>query len=901
MKRSLFAYLALTVALLVPGLASAVEQTGKIRGKVTDPDGAELIGVTIEATSSAMQGNRSAESSAKGDYWLTGLPPGLYTVRASLDGFESYVADEIRITIGATLTLNITLGTAEVTESVTVTTNRPVIDTSSSSTGQTITREYLQALPVGRSYQSATRLAPGVTGGANPSAMGGSSRENKWLLDGANTSDPVTGTFSFNFNIDAIEEIEVITGAFRAEAQGAMGALFNVRTRSGSDKLEGGVRVFYQNANWSPKRDAVFVPDGRQIEGSEFDRDSQNIDVNAFIGGPIVKQKAWFFTSLRYIRNQSTALGARSPRVFDGFNLFSKITVSPFPRNRFIVSLTNSPANIGNGQQSFLVDPDAQSHQHQNSVVVTGEWKWFITNAIESRVLISHMKSDVDVTPQPCTWRQDDRFKRCKTGQEEGYIDFITPAVWGRVGSRSRDNYTRYSFNDRERTSARAVLSGFLSSPIGTHEIKGGVEASWVKSEITSGTPGNILYVDRLDDADDPSSTVNWYWVERPGTLNQTNTGSTLFAFVQDTWEPTPGLSIDLGVKYERSVLRNDVGDRIVDFNMVSPVGGFSWDPTRTGRMKIFAGGGVIVDQSRLGISSFLDKNGLGFKLYLGDFFDSNSNYSFDQWSGSTGQSNYEKHDKLTVPRTYAAAAGFEVNLGASTVLGVTGQMKLFRNLWEDDDVNYIYNGGGTNTIGVVNGVQDYFFRLRTPTFASRNWFGLVFQLQRTMFKNLLLDINYTLSMTRGLTLTELTAVLDNPTQRPYEYGWLYSDRPHVVKAAAAYQLPFGLMLGGRFNFNSGSRFDRQYYSDRNSGYANYTAPVGTFDTISPWWSIDMRLTYGLKLPYGRLSATAELTNITNNRQATDVSTSALNSNGEYIASGRQPPMSLELGLGYEW
>ncbi len=165
---------------------------------------------------------------------------------------------------------------------------------------------------------------------------------------------------------------------------------------------------------------------------------------------------------------------------------------------------------------------------------------------------------------------------------------------------------------------------------------------------------------------------------------------------------------------------------------------------------------------------------------------------------------------------------------------------------------------------------------------------------------NLLLDINYTYSMTRGLTASPISAALDNPTQRPYEYGWLYIDRPHVIKASAAYLLPLGFQIGGTFNFTTGSRFDRRY-SGKDGGYNNFVAEIGTFDSINPWWSLDIKVMYKLTLPYGRLFVSAELSNVTNNRQATGISSGVLDSAGEYYASGRQAPMNLELGLGYEF
>jgi hypothetical protein len=897
---SLAALLA-TVALL-PARALATEQTGKLRGVVTDPSEQPLEGVLVRVASPSMQGLRTSKTDARGQYWLPGLPPGEYEIQAEYAGFKTHAGKGLRISIGTTLTINIQLRPAEVTESVDVVDERPVIDTSTSTASTVITREHLEMLPVGRSYQSAMRLAPGVTGGANPNALGGSAYENKYLLDGANTTDPVTGTFSFNFNMDAIEEVEVITGAFRAEHGGSLGLINNIRTKSGSNRLEGGLKAYYSNANWSPKRDATFAPDARQIEGSEFDRDSQAFDLNVFLGGPLLRDKIWVFGSFKYIRNVSVAQGARSPRVFDGFNAFGKVTASLFPRNHFVLSVSHNLANISNTIQSVLTDPDAQSAQYQDSLVVNGEWNWYVTDRITWKLQYTHLDSNVDVTPQPCTWRDDERFKACQPGQDEGYIDWVTPAHVGAGGARSTRNGSSYSLNDRRRDSLFATLTGYAVTPIGSHEIKGGAELSWLGADNLAGRPGNIRYYDVLEDPSDPTSTIPYYWVEYQGQLFQRHKGSAIFAFVQDSWEPVAGLTLDIGLKYDRATLRNDEGERIVGFDFLSPVGGVAWDPTGKQILKIFAGGGIVIDESRLAVSNFIDRNGLGYKLYLGEYFDREGNHSFDQYTYFRAQSNYEKYAQLTSPRVYNLVAGFDVQVGGKTSVTVMGNMKLFRHLWEDDEVNFVWNDAGSSTIGVINGLQDDFFRLRTPDEARRNYFSLVVQVRREMWKNLLLDVSYTASSSRGLTDTYITEALDNPTQRPYEYGWLDIDRPHVLKASAAYRLPTRTILGAGFNLTSGSRFDRRFSTSKGfANYVNFTAERGTFDSVKPWWFLDLKITQEIPTPHGKFQIIAELHNVTNNRQATGIATGVLNERGEYFASGRQPPMDLEIGIGYEW
>lgn len=889
--------------LLSPAEVHAAEQTGTIRGRVTDASGKPLQGALVSVASPDLQGVREAKTGPDGTYWLPGLPPGAYDIQASLDGFRPRRIDQQDVAMGSTATIDLALQPATVETTVVVEASRPVVDTRSSTSGSTVTKQMIDDLPVGRSYQSAARLAAGVVGGANPNVKGGASNENKFLLNGANTTDPVTGTFSFNFANCAIKEIEVKTGNFRAEDGGVLGGVINVRTESGSDTLHGGVKAYYNDSRWSPKRDAVYTPNGREVEGTEFDRDSRAFTLEACAGGPVVRKKLWAFAALTYNRVTSTAFGSRTPRIFDGYQLFAKLTATPHRKHRLELSLSSSPAKIENtvqGSSAYLVDPDAQGQQAQDALVITGEWNAY-WDRFNLKVGYDHLNSTVDVTPVACTWKDDDRFKACKEGQEEGYIDFFTPARLGSAGARTTANFSRYSLNRRYADSVRATGTLFVPRALGSHEVKAGVTYRNVRANNLSGRPGNIYYFDRLDDAQDPNSTIEYYWVEVAGPLYARHTGDTLFVFLQDTWEPLRGLTIDAGVKYDHTTMRNDEGERIVGFDSVTPVAGLTWDPSLEQKAKVYVGGGLYIDEGRLGISSFLDKNGTGHKLFLSEYFDGrHSNYSFDAYSHSNGQSTYDRAEKLTFPRTYALTAGFQSRVSTDFKVGMEFSGKWMRNLWEDDETNYIWNSSGTNTIGVINGQQDDFFRLRTPVEGRRNYYALTFNVARNNWKKGFLDLSYTISLTRGLTETQITAALDNPTQEPYEYGWLSADRPHVVTLLGGWETPIGLLISGELRIESGSRFDRQYSSDKGfGGYAIYQSPIGNYDSINTLWYLDLLVKYRLKLPVGRIELSAELSNVTNNRYATGISGGALNASGEYFAAGRQAPMSLELGVGY--
>ena len=146
-----------------------------------------------------------------------------------------------------------------------------MIDTESGNQGSVLTKEFLQRIPAGRSYQAAAQLAAGVTGGANPNIAGASSNENTYMVDGINITDPVTGTFSLNFNFDAIEQLQVLTSAYDPEYGQNLGGSINIVTDSGGNTLQFNLYSEYQNGVWGPKRDEVWAADGTQLAPTDFD------------------------------------------------------------------------------------------------------------------------------------------------------------------------------------------------------------------------------------------------------------------------------------------------------------------------------------------------------------------------------------------------------------------------------------------------------------------------------------------------------------------------------------------------------------------------------------------------------------------------------------------------------
>ncbi|HEU5061463.1 MAG TPA: TonB-dependent receptor [Kofleriaceae bacterium] len=275
--------------------ASAQSNTaGAVHGVVTDKaTGEPLAGVTVVATSTALQGTASAITEADGTYKITNLPPGTYVV-------TFYYAD---ITVKRT---NVPVSVSKVTPAfVKIDQNQaqgevieikgtPTIDTTSTAQGITLDQNYTRNIPIpGRTFESALGAAAGSAGdGLGVSFSGSTSLENQYVVDGVNTTGLTYGTVGSPIINDFIEEIEIITGGYQAEYGRSTGGVVNVVTKSGTNEFHG--TVFSQFTNDFIAKDPTRNP----TQATPIDVESNlvyDMTFGAELGGPIIKDKLWFF------------------------------------------------------------------------------------------------------------------------------------------------------------------------------------------------------------------------------------------------------------------------------------------------------------------------------------------------------------------------------------------------------------------------------------------------------------------------------------------------------------------------------------------------------------------------------------------------------------------------------
>ena len=287
----------------VPGSAQIV--TGALRGVVTDASGAVLPGVTVELAGPALIGGpKTAVTDEKGQYRFPNLAPGQYTVTASLAGFQTTRREAIRVEVGSQFDVDFKMTVGGLSETVNVEGATPMVDTSRSAMTTTVPTELLEATPTARfTFFDVAYMTAGVStarfdnSASRASAFGANVNENQYQLDGADLTAPQTGAAWPWPSTDIIQEVQVIGLGAPAEYGNYQGAVFNVITKSGSNKFMMNANYYWQPEALTGTNVKLENPDTGEMLG--FHRD-QYRDFSLQVGGPVKKDKLWYFGGVQY-------------------------------------------------------------------------------------------------------------------------------------------------------------------------------------------------------------------------------------------------------------------------------------------------------------------------------------------------------------------------------------------------------------------------------------------------------------------------------------------------------------------------------------------------------------------------------------------------------------------------
>ena len=382
-------------------LPSTAEAQSTILGVVKDSSGAVLPGVTVEAASEVLiEKVKTAVTDGEGRYRIVDLRPGTYSVTFTLTGFNTFRRDGVELPAEFTATINGDLRVGTLEETVTVTGESPIVDVSTAVHTQVLDREAIDLVPTGRSIQGMGQLVVGInlnlpdTGGARAmqqtymSTHGMTTANNTVMVDGMMVNGlQGDGAIQSYFNDAMNQEVSYQTSGIGAETA-AGGVRLNMIPREGGNRFSGDFKAAWRPGDWQSDNLTQRHKDGGLETGNATDR---IIDYTFALGGPIRKDKLWFFTSARYfsVNNfiPNTFFDDNSPGVDDQFirSAMGRLTWQLTPRNKLTAYFDEIDKYRGHDMQSSD-DPETASVQWFSPAYNTGSVKW--TSTVTSKMLL---------------------------------------------------------------------------------------------------------------------------------------------------------------------------------------------------------------------------------------------------------------------------------------------------------------------------------------------------------------------------------------------------------------------------------------------------------------------------------------------------------------------------------
>jgi hypothetical protein len=295
---------AIVIALLAAAPALAQKTTGSIRGTTVDADGQALPGVAIVVTGELLgAAQRTTVTSPDGGFMFAAMPIGTFRVMASLDGFQTQAAEEVRVAIGKVATVDFSMPEA-FSEEISVTAETPLIDVASPTFNTRFDFEQVVDLPTRGNFYDLMAVTPGVNqpseGSSSFTAYGSNMKNNQWNIDGVNRTLPDGGYLAWSINEEMVAEYQVLGTGATAEYGNMSGTAFNVVTKSGTNDFHGSVALDYQNPDWVDTN-AESLEEDTPEEARTY-RLERNDNLALTLGGPIVRDKLWFFVGAQWGR-----------------------------------------------------------------------------------------------------------------------------------------------------------------------------------------------------------------------------------------------------------------------------------------------------------------------------------------------------------------------------------------------------------------------------------------------------------------------------------------------------------------------------------------------------------------------------------------------------------------------
>jgi hypothetical protein len=595
---------------LLLGVATAIAQQGttEVRGRVLDPQGAMLPGVTVTVRNHDTGMFRETVSGADGTFIVSGIVPGRYEVSAELQGFKKFLRRDVDLELGKTASVDVPLEVGALTETVNVSAESPMVDVTSKEVGGNITTRELVELPtINGNFVGFVGLLPGIVPTISTESFGSDSiavngqdpRNNNYMLDGGNNNDDVIGQRAgtqARTPIEAIQEFQVITNQFDAEFGRTTGAVINAVTKSGTNNWRGSAFENFQDADLTAK-------DYFARKNDSAKPDTQYQRLGGTVGGPIVKDKAHFFFSLeRFIIDEGVTINIPTRPSFNTTTTEKTRVWNTVVRGDHQINANNTwgvrwlrEASPQYNQIIANVTLDASREEFDVDQTVVASVNSVLSNTKVNTMVLSWTREDVAFA-NPCFNNNGRDMTQCQ------------PTLAFQTYTTQQDNTAQSRVNDAIQFDN--TFTWFKPAWKGDHDIKLGGQYQYVgAANINQGNMNGTFAFGRSDgpfNSADPFTYPDRLTIRVGGEQRFYEKAHYVTLFGQDKWRLNNRLTLSLGLRYDLEITPiaetdNPItgeGNYPVDRNNIQPRVGFSYDLGGQGRRVVRGGYGRFYEKT---------------------------------------------------------------------------------------------------------------------------------------------------------------------------------------------------------------------------------------------------------------------------------------------------------------
>ncbi len=827
-RRFVHGLLALTLALVTAGAVAAQTSTGGLRGFVKDGTGGVLAGVTVEASSPTRIGAPAVTvTDAQGLYTFQNLPLGEYTLVFTLQGFTTVRRESIRVEVGRTIQVDIGLEVGTVEQAVTVTGEAPVVDAANAGFSTNFTQALLQNIPTARqSYFDVVTFAPAVRINQVPNdsrfiIFGSSSDQNQFQYDGVDISAVSNGGVWDFPSPDIMQEVQVKAIGASAEFHSFQGGVVNIVTKSGSNDFRGMFSAFVIPGDWVGNN----TPNERFPFTVHY-----NQQATLEVGGPIMRDRLWFYGILPTSRQATTGVGVDPALERAGgknYKPFTKLTARLFENSNLSLGWNNNMFCCA-ATASRTAPLITQTVEHGHNPVIYSQYTQALGNATLIEVRGGGIYIRDNFTPY-----SDDFDTPGRTDQATGIA-----SVNGQNASKQFHNRTSLDASIARTTSALGP---------GTHDLKTGIQTAYATQRTVSARIGGVSYTD-LNGApyratfNDPAATG--------GRIRSFG------AYVQDTWTVNDRLTFNLGVRFDNTrgdvqdmtseakiegikgknftppVVRYDGVPDLISFNTVAPRVGFTFRLDESGRTVLKSGYGRFYGKLATLMFSGISPGGAVTSVReinpaTGQYdipisvTDPKRNFAVDP--GLDNQ--YTDQVSVGLERQIAGGAGIAVSFVYKNE-GNFIRLRDTRGTYAPRDIVDTFDGRSqTITVqSLTSGVGSPLYTVVNRDDLDQSFKSVVVEFNKRFSDRIMANSSYTWQDSKAFgsgavagstqqdfsNLSPAAGYGRDPNDTLNAFGPTATNSEHAVKLSATYSMPWDFQLGARYSYESGRPYGRQ-------------------------------------------------------------------------------------------